>query len=563
MLRLIIAVGLLAGLTITHIQDAGTLPTGVQLLLLFGAAVVMAFGSRTQSAARRTITAYATPVLIVLLAFALRVVNLDSAIQRHVDELPAIRSLVELQDNPHTALLVPYDGVAAFPRVYSYLQMQAVAVFGPTLTGLRIISAILGTLTVAALYRLAGVLFDRRTALLAAVMLAVFPPHIHFSRIGINNVGDPLFATLALAFIAYGARRSSFHHGTHALTAGVMLGLSGYFYEGGRLLYPPLLLLFGALIGMRLRVWLAFAAGAILFTAPLYLTWAAGGYAFAPRLESTALSDISTAWTPLDVLRTLGVYLIQPDSGWFYTGRLIPVFVLPFFLIGVGLALWHSIRRGWPAAGMRLILLWLLAAALGNSLLRDPFQTQRYVVAMPAVALAVALGVNQVAVWFAHLPSSDRGRWLQPVMYLSAVLAILQIGWYFGVHTAAYMRAYPEQVYIDDIYFRSADLPDNTHVQIMTDILFVYEDAYYFMRFKQRHEDNVFFSTLPTFDMTLVQATDNLLPGRNFAFFIPPEQNGTLALLDANPYLEGPYTNHNPPEGRYVMYFAPKELRFE
>jgi hypothetical protein len=55
----------------------------------------------------------------------------------------------------------------------------------------------------------------------------------------LNNIADPLFGTLAFAFIGRGllhGRRTDFAIG------GAMLGLTHYFYEGGRLLYMPLAL---------------------------------------------------------------------------------------------------------------------------------------------------------------------------------------------------------------------------------------------------------------------------------------------------------------------------------
>src|SRR5690606_27829994 len=122
-------------------------------------------------------------------------------------------------------------------------------ILGHNLTGLRIFSAVFGTLTVPALYLLARELFDRRTALLAALLLATFPPHIHFSRLGLNNIADPLFGVLALAFLVRGLKRGGLRD--YALS-GVMLGLTQYFYEGGKLLYP---LLFGAWLLLALCFW--------------------------------------------------------------------------------------------------------------------------------------------------------------------------------------------------------------------------------------------------------------------------------------------------------------------
>jgi hypothetical protein len=40
---------------------------------------------------------------------------------------------------------------------------------------------------------LARYLYDRRTATIAALVLIGYPPHIHYSRLALNNIADPLF----------------------------------------------------------------------------------------------------------------------------------------------------------------------------------------------------------------------------------------------------------------------------------------------------------------------------------------------------------------------------------
>jgi hypothetical protein len=144
--------------------------------------------------------------------------------------------------------------------------VAAVQVIGRNLAGLRAVSAGSGVMTVLALILLAQELFGRRTALLAAAMLAVYPPHIQFSRLALNNVADPFFGTMALYFMArgintppqpsrlqwlsppqpspllWGGRRGRGDIRFNFALAGAMLGLTQYFYEGGRFLLPALVL---------------------------------------------------------------------------------------------------------------------------------------------------------------------------------------------------------------------------------------------------------------------------------------------------------------------------------
>ena len=124
------------------------------------------------------------------------------------------------------------------------MQAWGVGLLGRNLEGLRILSVIVGTLGIPALYFLAKELFDRKTALLAALMPGRFPPHIQFSRIALNNIVDPLFGTLALAFLVRGLK---YNRPLDYALSGAALGLTQYFYEGGRLLFPALILLIAGL----------------------------------------------------------------------------------------------------------------------------------------------------------------------------------------------------------------------------------------------------------------------------------------------------------------------------
>jgi 4-amino-4-deoxy-L-arabinose transferase-like glycosyltransferase len=135
-------------------------------------------------------------------------------------------------------------------------------------------------------------LFDRRAGLLAALLLATYPPHIHFSRLALNNIADPLFGVLALALLAAGLRQRS----RRALWLGGMaLGLTAYFYEGGRLFYPLLTLLWlpALILAYRppARLLARFGLAALLVAAPVYLTLAAIGDSPAYRLTESRIDS--------------------------------------------------------------------------------------------------------------------------------------------------------------------------------------------------------------------------------------------------------------------------------
>ena len=138
-----------------------------------------------------------SPALGVALAYfaAWTSKDLDTAMRFLVDERSFIDGTYSAAQSPFNGLLQPFSSISAFPFVFPYWQSLGMKLFGMGLVGFRATSAIVGALTVPGLYFLVRTLFDRKTAVLAALFLATFPPHLQFSRIGINNIADPLIGT--------------------------------------------------------------------------------------------------------------------------------------------------------------------------------------------------------------------------------------------------------------------------------------------------------------------------------------------------------------------------------
>lgn len=130
-------------------------------------------------------------------------------------------------------------GWFSFPAFYFAFQGAAVSLLGNTVTALRITSALGGALTVFALYWLARSLFGRATALMAATYLAGSHYHVHFSRIGLQNIWDGFFLVVVLWGVWSGWKEG---RRLPLLIAGLALGLGHYFYVSMRVA-PPLLLL--------------------------------------------------------------------------------------------------------------------------------------------------------------------------------------------------------------------------------------------------------------------------------------------------------------------------------
>jgi hypothetical protein len=510
-----------------------------QFALLAGGVLLLALGF-SLSAGERHLPRWQGPLLAaLLLAAALRLWHLETAVHFYVDEGHFVEAVLQLRAaEPDIRLLGPFSYIAAFTWTYPYLQWAAAEVVGSNLLALRLISAACGVLTVAAVGRLGRELFGARVGLLAALLLAVFPPHLHFSRLGLNNIADPLFGTLALALLARGLRRGGW--ADYAL-AGLCLGLTQYFYEGGRLLYPALALIWGGGLALRRRHLAGFGtllAAAVGVALPVYATLLAWDITLTTRLERRGFDAAYWRRVLLEpgggalgahlrehVLPPFLHYISRPDASAFYYGghtALLLPHLLPVGLVG-WIAGW---RRG--RAGVVLLALWLILVALGNSLIRDSVWTARYVAAFPALALLLALGLDAL---LRGLDAQVRRRgWWGGV--LVALVLLSQAAYYFGPHLRAYqtqIRPHHDQ---QDVVFRLRDLPPETRVYWITDDpdiwlpLLVFLTRYWGLPDfapELRRPDALAADALP----------DRLEPGVPYAFFVEADDLPTQALIQA------------------------------
>lgn len=517
---------------------------------------------------------------VVLLGIGIRFYHLNDTNRFFIDEVHHVFAMDETLTKPHIPILVPFSGMFPFPYIYPYLQKESVELFGHNYSGLRGASAIMGGLTVLAIYWLGEALFDRRTALIAALLLATFPPHIHFSRIGLNNIADPLFGTMALAFLARGLMR---HSRLDYAVGGAMLGLTHYFYEGGRLLYTPLVIVWvvGCLLFIKLpesftrwqfiksqRFMLLVAMAALVITAaPIYYTLIGKGLPLASRMVENRTGLNAAYWDIMfergdwrqhiddHVIPPFLVYVNRPDDTLFYGGKtamlLMPI--VPAFLLGAAYLIWR-----WRAAGGMLLLLWIFAASMANSLLTFSATYTRFVVVFPALMLVAAVGIRYTLPLLFH---GRRFRRWQPI-YLAVLgigLSTLQANYYFGEHIPTIgqeTRSRLKHADVDDAILRSVDFPAGTQLHIISTLR---ADQNFF-----NHIQHFFREDLKLFTMTPNYVAegylDTLACDANHAFFVEMNDWATIHLLHQKFYLRpAAFTPYDdvPPRKAFILFFAP------
>lgn len=168
---------------------------------------------------------------ICALAFAMRVYRLDDWTGgMHGDEGETAMDAVNILEGNRVSPFL--TGWFNHPNFSFWSVALTMKVFGMNLFGLRFFSVLLGTLMVLPFYGLVRIWFGIRTAIIAAVLLAVMDVSVYFGRLGLNNITTPFFLVVGFYFLARGLRSL---RTLDFILSGYGFMLTLYFYFGGRL----------------------------------------------------------------------------------------------------------------------------------------------------------------------------------------------------------------------------------------------------------------------------------------------------------------------------------------
>lgn len=362
------------------------------------------------------------------------------------DEASAGLSALEFVDGAHDN---PFSiGWFSFPSMYFFVQSLSIRLFGPTTEALRLPSALIGALTVVGLYAYARDAFGRGVALAASTYLAAFHFHIHFSRIGLNNIWDGLFMVTfswALWSAWKSGRRSTF------VLAGLVIGLAQYFYTSSRALFVmlPLWLVVAAVkdpavFRRRLPHLVAMGTATLTVILPLGRFFATHPDEFnAPMQRVTILGDWLEKETTIrgeppsaiigDQFKKAALGFTHENlRHWYQPGHpmLLPL-PAALFILGLILLLLKplDLRHLWLG-------LWLIFSVLAVGLSQNPPAAQRFVFAAPVAAVLVALPVAGAASWLSRAWPSYKLLIHFAVGALLILVAAGDLSFYFGDFSA-------------------------------------------------------------------------------------------------------------------------------
>ncbi len=304
--------------------------------------------------------------------------------------------------------------------VYVYLAAPSVAVFGLNDFSVRLPSAILGTLTVAATYALViGLLGNSAIALAAGFLLAISPWHLQVSRAAYEANIAVFFAVTGFALLLKAHTRGIWY-----VPGFILLALSVWSYHSSRLFVPLMLMgffiiYFRTILVHRRYFFLSMCLCVALCAPLILLSFSANGLVRArgvsalgddhliKRNVSWRMTDIASG-IPLshiyhnhrfvDLSIILKGYLEHFSPNYFVSeivqGKyhapgvgLLYIWELPLLLWGMHAAMNRKNK------GKYLLFLWFFAAPLAASpthMLPHPI---RALIAIPSIQMFVAVGL--------------------------------------------------------------------------------------------------------------------------------------------------------------------------
>jgi len=468
----------------------------IQMLLLCSGilSVIVGFGGRLPR--RFQWERHHTILLgIVLLGGGIRLWNLEYTIHMFVDEFYFLSGILSLNtETPQ--ILLPLE--TQYTDVFSYMQLIFVNILGPSLTSLRLVTPIISMVGLVVIYGFVRQLLTLRVALMCAFLLAVMPVYIHFGRIGMNMVVDPIFGMVGFMYFLRGLR---YQRQSDFAIAGVAFGLTHYFYEGGRIFFTIFLVCWLVWITIfcrrkypfhlpTLKHLAVFGFCLAMVIVPFYHTLWSHDRPFTQRLEATTDSPniLVTGRLSDFLLDNQFGHLGAPIQRYVQTEALdnfyqsddayILPFLVPFFLLGFGVLLWrlHTVHGA-------MFVWWAIGVAIANSIIFDKFSapSPRHTLVYGVLMVITAVGVDSLWTVLTTWVSDYRRRWVQiGLMIFLGCVGLYQVTYYFNtivpnfhdfVFTRISVGNRPRPAF-DDMILRAVDLPTNTTVHVFTDLLF-------------------------------------------------------------------------------------------
>ena len=317
------------------------------------------------------------------------------------------------------------------PALYAYLAIPFIGLFGLDTFAVRLPSAIFGILTVLAVFFLIKELAKREdVALLSALVLAISPWHIQFSRVAFEtNIGVSLSIFAALFFL-YGLRKNIF-----LFLSAICLGLGLYAYQSEKVFVPLfalglIIIFFKELRQVKRNFLIGAVCVGLIISLPMLVSMLGDSTTLLRARDVSVFNQQSDDYKInaeklivdrqtndgigliLDNRRILFAkqiienYLLHFDLNWlFITGDMVRhhapgmgnlyLIELPFLLIGI----YSLLFKKYPRKMKLLLFFWILLAPVPAAITKDVPHAVRVFHMIPAITTLVAIGIYETLIF--------------------------------------------------------------------------------------------------------------------------------------------------------------------
>lgn len=276
------------------------------------------------------------------------------------------------------------------------------AIFGISIWSIKIVSALIGILTVYGIYLLGQEMFNKKVALFSSFFLAVSFWHINFSRIGFRAILVPLILVFSFYYIFKGFKNNN---QWNFIIAGLIFGLGFYTYIGFR---TAVLMV---LIGFALKWFLyhrqkkqkeyfklvaSFIIAAIIIALPIGMYFIQHPEDFISRATGVSVfaQDNPLLSFAKSLFVHLGMFNFYGDANWRHNLSTSPqLFFLVgiLFIVGILLSTKEAISQRSKTHG--ILLAWFFVMLLPGILTDEGIpHALRCIGAIPAVCLLAGFG---------------------------------------------------------------------------------------------------------------------------------------------------------------------------
>ena len=394
---------------------------------------------------------------LILLALILRVWQLETipftlAGDEGSQGLEAVRVLEGQIRNPFAT------GWLGVPTMSFFFNSITIKLLGRTIIGLRLPWALIGTVTVFTTFLLVKRLKGVRFAFVVAFLVATYHYHVHFSRLGSNQIADPFFIVLSLLFLY---RALDEHRLFDWALAGGITGLAFYFYAGARLTAVIILaVIIYEFIRQPRQFWqhnrhglLILLGGFLLISGPIIQYAIQFPNEFNARINAVGI--IQSGWLEREVAirqESIGIILFDqfrratlafnyyPDRTVWYGLRqpLLDPFFGTFFLLGLGIGTLQLLSKKSNSRTAAMSAWWWGGMVLGGMLTESPPSSQRLITLAIPTCFFIGLALWELALLIrkSFYKVSEKG------------ILILAVGLFSVVSLATYFADYtPKRIY--------------------------------------------------------------------------------------------------------------------